>query len=62
MVPFSVTRTVLMISNGFIVVLFGQTLLHPLEGAPGEKQLVKAQNIIRIERVTGCQYHPRKIA
>src|ERR1700677_812881 len=60
-VPFSVTRTVLMISKEVILFL-GQPLLDEFEGAAGENEFVTAQDLIGVEGFAGGDFDLAEIA
>ena len=58
-VPFSVRRTVLMISKEFMLFL-GQTGLDFFKRALGEQQLVRAQHVVGVQRIARGQRHVRR--
>src|ERR1035437_640135 len=60
-VPFSVSRTVLMISKGFMLFLV-QTGFDLFKRAPGEKEFVQAQHVVGVERIAGGQRNERQVA
>src|SRR5258706_789153 len=49
-VPFSVRRTVLMISKGFMLFV-GQTGFNRLKRALGEEQFVRPQNVVGVQQI-----------
>ena len=60
-VPFSVRRTVLMISKGFMLFLV-QTGFDLFKRAPGEEEFVRAQHVVGVERIAGGQRNERQVA
>src|ERR1700689_1187188 len=60
-VPFSVTRTVLMTANEFIL-FRNQPLGDGFKGAAREEHLVAAQNLVSVDFRAGGQFHPRDVA
>src|SRR5450759_833124 len=60
-VPFSVRRTVLMISKGFML-FFVQTGFDLFKRAPSEEEFVRAQHVVGVERIAGGQRNERQIA
>src|SRR5271165_3959932 len=60
-VPFSVRRTVLMISKEFILFV-GQAGFDLFKSAPGEEQFVRTQHVVGVQRIARGQRDLFKVA